>query len=214
MNRFKQYARIVSRNHTRTAWVLKYDIRKFFASINHEILKDILKRRIEGGDTLWLLGEVIDSFHTKDKPGTGLPLGNLTSQLLVNIYMNEFDQFLKRKLKVRYCVRYADDFIIVHESRSYLENFLPEISDFLEMRLNISLHPDKVFIKTFASGVDFLGWVHFPHHRILRAATRRRVSKKFKQNRSDGTIASYLGLLGHGNTHKLRRRLLEKWEAF
>lgn len=81
MDRFKKYAGIVSRNHTRTAWVLKCDIKKFFASIDHETLKGILGRHIEDNDILWLLSEVIDSFHTKDKPGVGLPLGNLTSQL-------------------------------------------------------------------------------------------------------------------------------------
>src|SRR3989344_4568005 len=81
MDRFKKYAGIVSRNHTRTAWVLKCDIQKFFASIDHRILKDVLRRRIGGDYTFWLLDEIIDSFHTKGKPGIGLPLGNLTSQL-------------------------------------------------------------------------------------------------------------------------------------
>ncbi len=210
MDRFKQYAGIVSRNYMQTAWVLKCDIRKFFASIDHEILKDILKQRTEDGDTLWLLAQVIDSFHTKDKRDVGLPLGNLTSQLFVNIYVNEFDQFLKRKLNVRYCVRYADDFVVVHEDRKFLENLIPKISEFLHARLKLSLHPNKVFIKTFASGVDFLGWVHFPHRRVLRTATKRRVFKKLHQNPSDETINSYLGLLGHGNTRKLKKRLFGK----
>ncbi|MBI4087743.1 MAG: group II intron reverse transcriptase domain-containing protein [Candidatus Liptonbacteria bacterium] len=207
MDRFKKYTRVVSRNHARTAWILKCDIRKFFASIDHGTLKDILKRYIEDNDILWLLAETIDSFHTKDKPGVGLPLGNLTSQLLVNIYMNEFDQFLKRKLKIRHCVRYADDFVIVHEDKRYLESIIPKTSGFLETRLHISLHPDKVSIKTFASGVDFLGWVHFPYHRTLRAATRRRMARRLGENLSDETSASYRGLLGHGNTHKLKKKL-------
>lgn len=207
MNRFRQCTRIVSRNHMRTAWVLKCDIRKFFASIDHEVLKDILNRRIEDGDTLWLLGEVIDSFSAKCRTGVGLPLGNLTSQLFANVYMNEFDQFLKRVVRVHYCVRYADDFLILHTDMRHLENLLPVISTFLTTRLKLMLHPDKVFIKTFASGVDFLGWVHFPHHRILRAATRRRVFKRMNKNPSDKTAASYQGLLDHGNAHKLKRKL-------
>jgi len=207
MDRFKKYGGIVSRNHTRTAWILKCDIRKFFASIDHETLKNILRRRIEDSDTLWLLAEVVDSFHTKDRTGVGLPLGNLTSQLFVNIYMNEFDQFLKRKLKVHYCVRYADDFVILHESRRHLKNLLPEISNFLRTMLKLSLHPDKIFIKTFASGVDFLGWVHFPRHRVLRTATKRRVFRKLQKNQSSETFASYLGLLGHGNAYKLKKKL-------
>mgnify|MGYP001616509045 CR=1 FL=1 len=204
-NRFMEYAGKVSRNHTRSAWVLKCDIRKFFASIDHKILKHILSRHIEDRDALWILSEIIDSFHTEDNPGVGLPLGNLTSQLLVNIYMNEFDQFLKRELKVRYCVRYADDFVIVHENRRHLESLLLQISDFLKTRLKLSLHPDKVFIRTFASGVDFLGWVHFLHHRVLRTSTKRRMFKNFNTENA----ASYQGLLKHGNTYKLRREMLK-----
>jgi len=207
MDRFRQYARIVSRNHTRTAWVLKCDVRKFFASIDHATLKDVLKRRIKDENILWLFDEIIDSFHTENKLGVGLPLGNLTSQLLVNVYMNEFDQFLKRELRVRFCVRYSDDFVIVHENKLHLENLLPAISDFLETRLHISLHPNKIFIKTFSSGIDFLGWAHFPHHRTLRTATKRRISKRLCQNQSEETKNSYLGLLDHGNTYKLKRKL-------
>jgi retron-type reverse transcriptase len=180
INRFRAYARTVSKNHTRTAWVLKCDIRKFFASIGHEILINVLKRRIKDKDVVWLLREVVGSFHAEGKPAVGLPLGNLTSQLLVNVYMNEFDHFLKRELKIAYCIRYADDFVILHENKKYLENILPKISAFLEIKLKLSLHPDKVFIKTIASGIDFLGWVHFPQHRVPRTSTKRRMFKRLK----------------------------------
>lgn len=207
MNQFRKFSRKVSRNNTRTAWILKCDIRKFFANIDHGILINILERRIKDSDVVRLLKEIIGSFHTKDKFGAGLPLGNLTSQLLVNIYMNELDYFLKRRLKAKYYIRYADDFVILHENKQYLTNLLPKISLFLEAQLKLSLHPDKVFIKTIASGTDFLGWVHFPHHRILRTTTRRRVFKKLSKNTSDETSASYLGLLGHGNTYKLKKEL-------
>ena len=142
----------------------------------------------------------------KRRPGVGLPLGNLTSQLLVNIYMNEFDHFLKRKLKVHYYIRYADDFLIVHENKRYLENLLLKISDFLETRLKLSLHPDKVSIKTFASGIDFLGWVHFPHRRILRTATKKRMLRRLSEPLSTEASISYIGLLDHGNTRKLERK--------
>lgn len=203
---FRDYARIVSKNHTRTAWVLKCDVRKFFENIDHEILKNVLAKHISDNDILWLLGEVIDSFMS------GLPLGNLTSQLLVNVYMNEFDHYLKRKLKVKYCVRYADDFVILHENREYLENILPKISKFLEEHLRLSLHPNKVFIKTFASGIDFLGWVHFSHHRILRTSTKRRMFGRLKVSANKNTLDSYKGLLKHGNTFKLTQQLPKDWE--
>lgn len=213
MNRFREYARKVSRNHTRTVWVLKCDIRKFFATIDHAMLEGILKRQIGDEDAIRLLCEVIRSFSTPGKPGAGLPLGNLTSQLLVNIYMNEFDHFLKRELKIAYCIRYADDFIILHENKNRLEHLLPKISAFLETRLKLSLHPNKIFIKTLASGVDFLGWVHFPHHRIPRTSTKRRMLRKLDRHAEPASLASYRGLLSHGNTHKLRQTLDKRYQT-
>jgi len=147
------------------------------------------------------------TFHTEGKPAVGLPLGNLTSQLLVNVYMNDFDHFLKRELKVAYCIRYADDFVILHEDKKYLENILPKISAFLETKLKLSLHPDKVFIKTIASGIDFLGWVHFPQHRVPRTSTERRMFKKLAATDNPKSKTSYLALLSHGNTYRLQQRI-------
>lgn len=203
MDRFRQFAFQVSRNHTRTCWVLKCDIRKFFASINHKILLDILRMRISDGDTLWLLAEIIGSFSP------GLPLGNLTSQLFVNIYMNDFDQFAKHALKAKNYVRYADDFVVLSHDKDWLMELLPRMGNFLRERLCLELHPDKVSISTLASGVDFLGWVHFPDHRVIRTTTKRRMFRNL-QMRGDNpqTVQSYLGLLGHGNTCKIKRELL------
>ena len=181
---------------------MKCDIRKFFANIDHDILKSILKEHIADKDILWLLGNIIDSFETK-KPISamtdmgknvrnsaiaenltkiGLPLGNLTSQLLVNVYMNEFDQYVKHKLKVKYYIKYADDFVVLSEDKEYLQNILKQAREFLEKELKLQLRPDKVFIKTVASGVDFLGWVHFPTHRVLRTATKNRMFRKLLEN--------------------------------
>ena len=151
INRFRSFAYKVSKNNTKTCWVLKCDIKKFFASINHKILKDILAEYIPDKDILWLLSEIIDSFYSANS-GVGLPLGNLTSQLLVNIYMNKFDQFVKHRLKAKYYIRYADDFIILSRDKIWLERLLLEIKSFLENNLKLSIHPDKVFIKTLFSG--------------------------------------------------------------
>jgi retron-type reverse transcriptase len=98
-----------------------------------------LQKYIKDDDTLWLLSNIIDSFHTDMKHGIGLPLGNLTSQLLVNIYMNEFDQHIKHSLKLKYYIRYADDFVILSYNKHYLENLLPQISDFLTSKLKFIL---------------------------------------------------------------------------
>lgn len=210
INRFRDFARIVSKNNTRTVWILKCDIRKFFANINHQILGNILKKHIRSGRTILLLSRIVKSFHTQGNPNIGLPLGNLTSQLLVNIYMNEFDHFMKRNVKAKHYIRYADDFVILHEDKNYLESMLPKIAEFLETQLKLSLHPDKVFIKTLASGVDFLGWIHFPHHRIPRTSTKNRMFRNLKNNQKDGSLSSYRGLLSHGDTYGLQQKISKK----
>jgi len=202
IERFDAYCRKASRNNTRTVWVLKCDIRKFFASIDQTVLLEILAEYIPDPGIMDLLREIIGSFSSV-RPGIGLPLGNLTSQLFVNIYMNEFDQFMKHELKEKYYIRYADDFVILSESKLWLEHQLPKIAAFLSGRLQLELHPRKVSIETVASGIDFLGWVIFPDHRVLRTATKRRMIKRLENTISPSTVSSYRGLLKHGNTYKL-----------
>ena len=209
INRFRSMILKVSKNNTKTCWVLKCDIRKFFANIDHAILRSILAKHIQDTNALWLLNEIISSFRTPlylniaGNSEKGLPLGNLTSQLLVNVYMNEFDQFVKHKLKVKWYIRYADDFAIISSDKKELENHLFCIRGFLGQTLKLSLHPDKVSVTTLASGIDFLGWVHFPDHRVLRTATKRRMLKRFCAYPNNQTFQSYLGLLSHGNARKL-----------
>ena len=207
IDRFRKYAYKVSKNHRRTVWVLKCDIRKFFASINHEILIGVLIASIPDKSVTWLLTRIINSFYST-KEGVGLQLGNLTSQLLVNVYMNEFDQFMKHSLRAKYYVRYADDFVILSENKAELERILDQITVFLRQKLRLELHPSKVSIITFASGVDFLGWVHFADHRTIRRATKRRMMKYARENPSNESVQSYLGLLSHGNTFKITGELL------
>ena len=208
--RLDEFSRQVSVNHSKTAWVLKCDIKRFFANIDHEILKNILIKYIEDKDLLWLFSQVIDSFHTKNKVGTGLPLGNLTSQLLVNVYMNELDQFTKRELKVKYYIRYADDFVFLSQDKDYLIDLQIVISKFLGEELKLFLHPEKVFLKTVASGVDFLGWNQFVKHRTLRTVTKKRMLKRIGSHQELEIINSYLGLLKHGDTKKLEQQIIDK----
>lgn len=205
LDRFRDFGREVSRNYRRTCWVLKLDIRKFFASVDHAVLKSQLSRKIYDQETLWLLNEIIDSFSTR--PGVGLPLGNLTSQLLVNVYMNDFDQFAKHRLKAKHYLRYADDFVFLSTDQQWLEDQLPKIEQFLGEHLRLTIHPDKLILKTVASGVDYLGWVHFSDHRILRTATRRRMMRRLKESNAKPVVQSYLGLLSHGNSWNLQRQI-------
>jgi len=206
MNRFLRFGWKVSCNNTCTVWVLKCDIRKFFEHIDHEILLTILQKYIPDKEVVSLLKNIICSFSAA--PSRGLPLGNLTSQLFVNIYMNEFDQWMKHHMKTKQYIRYADDFVILSRDKDWLQELLPKIGDFLSERLKLELHPDKVFIKTWSSGVDFLGWVHFPNHRVLRTATRKRMIRRMAGKPSDETRNSYLGLLSHGNAKKLKSRIV------
>jgi hypothetical protein len=171
------------------------------------MLLSVVSRHIADKDTIWLLERVIESFETR--PEVGLPLGNLTSQLLVNVYMNEFDQYMKHVIKVKHYIRYADDFVILSHDKGELIELLPKIGNFLEERLKLMLHPDKVFIKTLSSGVDFLGWVHFPDYRVLRTTTKRRMLKNL--SKSEATLTSrqsYIGMLQWGNTEKLKKKLI------
>ena len=212
INRFRTFSHTVSLNHRRTAWILKCDIRKFFASIDHAILKEIIASYVPDADSVRLLSRIIDSFSTA--PNVGLPLGNLTSQLLVNVYMNEFDQFVKHTLKAKYYIRYADDFVLLSEDKAWLENVLPRIDGFLANDLRLKLHPNKVSIATLASGVDFLGWVHFPDHRVLRTTTRFRMLRRIEEMAGrEASVQSYLGLLNHGDTWKLRQKVFSVVDA-
>ncbi|MBI2444071.1 MAG: group II intron reverse transcriptase domain-containing protein [Candidatus Magasanikbacteria bacterium] len=254
INRFRKLAFQISKNHTRTCRILKCDIKKFFASIDHEILLNILKEYIPDKNIMWLLMNIVESFETarplpsgqnlraapalssaEERDDTfpppqrrgregrsrrvGLPLGNLTSQLFANVYMNSLDQWVKHRLGVEtqnfaslQYVRYADDFVFLSHNKLLLQNIIPSIQKFLTNHLRLTLHPDKIFLKTLASGVDFLGWAHFPNHRVPRTRTKQRMFRKIKQSPREETLQSYLGLLRHGNTAQLQKEAVgEYW---
>lgn len=216
LRRFQQFGHRMSKNHTRQCYVLKCDIKKFFASIDQGVLMRILKERIVDQDIIWLLSRVIESFSSvqlgKAIPtapqcgGQGLPLGNLTSQLLVNIYMHEFDQYVKQSLKVECYIRYADDFVVFSENKKHLVDILAKVKMFLGEKLQLTMHPNKVSIETLGGGVDFLGWVHFPHHRVLRTTTKKRMMRKL----SEKNRGSYLGMLKHGNGWSISQKIKAK----
>jgi len=133
--------------------------------------------------------------------------------------MNEFDQFIKHILKVKYYARYTDDFLIISENKNYLEKLLPRLQFFLSEKLRLELHPNKVTITKYHRGVDFLGYIIFPHYRLLRAKTRKRILRNLKRKIDDckkGLISeksltqgfqSYLGVLSHASAYKLTESL-------
>ena len=197
----------VSKNNTKTCCILKCDIKKFFDSIDHKILLNILSDYIPDQNIMWLLNNVIESYYNEAKNGIGLPLGNLTSQLFANVYLNVFDQWAKHTLKTKYYIRYADDFLVLSTDKKWLKDIIPQIRNFLLERLNLTLHPTKIFLKTHNSGVDFLGWVNFPNYKRLRYKTKQRMFKKLIEKPRTEVCQSYLGLLSHGDTFQVENDL-------
>ena len=203
-----------SRNNSRLCWVLKCDVKKFFDSIDQDILMGLLQNRVKDKEVIWLMERIIKSFPK------GLPLGNITSQLFANIYLNELDQFIKQGLKVKYYIRYCDDFVILNTDPEYLKSLIPKMEAFLKDRLKLSLHPTKVIIKKYRQGIDFLGYVSFPRFTILRVKTKKRMFKRvkarlvdfrsglIKKESLDATLLSYLGMLKHCNAFLLKQKLL------
>jgi RNA-directed DNA polymerase len=189
----------VSNNNSKTVWVAKLDIRKYFASIDHEILLQILSRKC-GRDVklMRLLGNIINSHDP------GLPLGNITSQLFAKVYLNELDCFVKHHLKFRGYLRYMDDFLLFNRNQEVLRDSVREIGCFLNVRLLLELHAEKAIMKTFESGMDFLGYVCFPRFRVLRTSTKKRMFRRVCRK----NYPSYFGILNHCDSRKMQEILL------
>jgi retron-type reverse transcriptase len=201
VKRLRKFSLKLSKNNKTNFYVLKCDIKRFFDTIDHNILFKILKQKIKDKNILWLIKEIINSFHKN--LNKAIPLGNLTSQHFANIYLNQFDQFTKHKLKVKYYIRYTDDFVVLDKSKEYLENIVSPINEFLENQLKLSLHPDKIIIRKYNQGIDFLGYITLPYHRILRTKTKKRMFRRINNK----NIQSYLGILKHCNGYKLRKKM-------
>ncbi|MBI5221934.1 MAG: group II intron reverse transcriptase domain-containing protein [Candidatus Magasanikbacteria bacterium] len=238
VSRLAKFARSASQNNHQTIYALKCDIKKFFYSVDHNILLDLIKTEIADTDALDLIEKIIGSFYSepphprlradpflvKERGDRGLPLGNVTSQLFANVYLNELDQFVKHELKAKYYIRYCDDFIILHNDRKWLEEQVPKINDFSQNKLSLALHPDKVSIKKYNQGIDFLGYIILPHHIVLRMKTKQRMVRKLKQRQAllragaitresfDQSLQSYLGVLKHCKGYNLGTKLMnEVW---
>jgi retron-type reverse transcriptase len=204
VERLAYFIRKFSKNYHRPLFALKCDVRKFFDTVSHDILFGLIECKVKNENTLNLINLILKSFETI--AGTGLPLGNVTIQLFANIYLNELDQFMKHTLRIEGYVRYADDFVMLGDDRKSLFTLIPTIAEYLKTRLQLTLHPNKVSLRSINQGIDFLGYVIFPHHIILRIKTKRRIIKKVKRN----NINSYFGMLMHCNGMKIREELLKQ----
>lgn len=153
----------------------------------------------------------------------GLPIGNLTSQLFANIYLNEFDYFIKHSLRIKNYVRYTDDFVIVSGSEDFLNSLILKIEKYLAVYLKLKLHPDKILVCKYRQGVDFLGYVILPYYKRLRTKTKRRIHTKLKKKVDEykkglicestltQSLNSYLGVLSHANEFNLREELMNQY---
>ena len=186
--------------------------------MDQEILLNLIRKKICDNNTFCLIEKIIRSFEKIENKG--LPLGNVTSQLFANIYLNELDQFVKHKLKIKHYLRYCDDFVILGEEGKYLSYLVNVIDNFLWSNLKLRLHSDKIIIRKYQQGIDFLGYVVLPHYRVLRTKTKRRILKKIEARKRDfkndsiseksfnQRLQSYLGVLSHCCGYKITKKLI------
>ena len=212
-----QMIRKISANGTRPCYALKMDIRRFFDTVDHKILKALLRKTIKDENVLKIADMIIDSFRLGGD--VGIPLGNVTSQLFANIYLHELDNFVKQDLKEKCYLRYCDDFIILSNNEDHLKSLIVSIREFLAKKLRLELHPKKVIIRKLTQGIDFVGYVLFEKHVLLRTRSKQRMKRRLKEVYEryligavdaapmDQMLQSYLGILSHANQHTLSQAI-------
>jgi retron-type reverse transcriptase len=217
------------------SFVLKCDIQKYFESIDHGILMEMLSKKIKCLDTLCLMEKIISSKSTGRRleyfegddlfsPSVrekGIPIGNLTSQFFANFYLNGFDHFVKETVKARYYIRYCDDFVLFNNSKKWLNDAKLAVSLYLET-LRLRLHENKSRVYRTSDGVDFLGYRIYPGYLRVRKSRVKRYRKRLKKIVKDygsgkigletvrASIQSWIGHVKHADSYGLRKELLEK----
>lgn len=213
----RKMIRKVSVNGKQPCYALKMDIKRFFDTKNHNILKNLIRKKIKDDKALKIIDIIINSFRTHKKSAEpyGTPLGNVTSQLFANIYLHELDDFIKQELKERYYLRYCDDFIILSHDEQHLKSLIAPIREFLATQLKLELHPKKLSIRKLRQGIDFVGYVLFQKHTLVRTKTKQRMLKRLEKTyrqfskgkidlaELDSKVQSYLGILYHADQHHL-----------
>ncbi len=213
-------------------YVLKCDIRKYFWSIDHGILLNKAEKKIKCKDTLWLIEKIINSRESNKEieyfpddnlfsplyRKKGIPIGNLTSQFFANLYLNDFDHFVKEDLKARFYIRCCDDFAVFGNSKIWLNQIKSNIRHHLET-LRLRLHENKSRIYRTSDGVDFLGYRIFPGYMLVRKSVVKRYRKRLRKMALDykngniglsgvsTSIQSWIGHAMHANSYRLRKEL-------
>lgn len=217
-------------------YVLQTDIKSFFASMSWGVLKKMITKKIKDPKTLNLINQFI-TIHLISTTSTqsnkeikkvintdeqkGLPIGNLTSQLFANIYLNQLDHFIKEILRQRWYARYMDDFLIINRSKSELHQIQKEISKFVNEQLELQLHPRKTVIYPVKNGVPFVGYRIFYDHTLIRANSLLRMQKRLKnkkqqlinkeitQEEFEQSVSSFQGHLNHADSYWLQKQMFE-----
>ena len=218
IKRFEKFQRKATKNLSSKAYCLKADIRHYFQEVNHEILLEMIKRKIIDEKTVWLAETILKNNVRNNRKEKGMPLGNLTSQFFANVYLNELDYSVKQELKAKCYIRYVDDFTILHSSREQLEVWKSRIEKFLKERLDLELHPDKSKIICLSKGVDFVGFRNFYHFKLLRKRNIKKMLlqiEKYNRNKSnkEKLSESFQGWNAYAkwaNTYKLRKNIINR----
>ena len=186
-----------------TVYCLKLDIRKFYPSINHDILKQLLRKKIKDQDLLWLLDGIIDSAE-------GLPIGNYLSQYFANFYLTYFDHWIKEQKYVKYYFRYADDLVILSDNKPYLHKLFSDICLYLHKNLKLTVKDNYQVFPVEARGIDFVGYVFYHTHTRFRKTIKKNFARMIFKNRNPQSIASYRGWAVHCDCKHLLKKLLHE----
>lgn len=202
---FRTLRKALDRDPDGTKYCLKLDVRKFYPSIDHEILKKIVRRKIKDPNLLWLLDEIIDS-------APGVPIGNYLSQYLANLYLTDFDHWLKEKVNVNYYWRYCDDMVVLSGSKSQLRDVLHLIKTYLSDSLRLSVKNNWQIFPVDSRSIDFLGYCFYHTHTLLRKSIKKRFAKKVAKMKRGGIDlrtmqSSYYGWASHCNSRHLMKKL-------
>lgn len=220
VNRIQHFLRKAKWEHGPDAFIIKTDVKEFFYSIDRKILKGILRKKIRCKRTLALLDHIIDS--ADEISPIGLPLGNTLSQLFGNIYLNELDQYCKRKLRIRYYVRYMDDTIAVMPTKEEAQGTLLQMRDFIEEELSLSFNEKKTKIFPLDQGVNAVGFKIYPTHRLLRNDSKKKIKRKTKKmpglikngrmtvEKGNQMLSSWQGHADNGSSYNFMNNLLSK----
>ncbi|MDR0819072.1 MAG: reverse transcriptase/maturase family protein [Oscillospiraceae bacterium] len=218
VDRTQHFMRLCKWRHG-DCWVLKMDVKKFFYTIDREILKGLLRKRIKDERFLRLMDAIIDSSPEGD---VGLPLGNVTSQDLANIYLNEVDQYAKRFLGLQYYVRYMDDIIVCLPTKEDAQRTLVYLRDFIRERLRLELNA-KTKIFPHSQGINAYGFrIHTTHKQVRtssKQAMKRRIramawkmkNRKLPYKRVQLAVNSWLGHARHSNSYNLAKKIFRRY---